>query len=421
MGFRFIFVFLLCVFTGGAYAQSANQVNQRVDQLDNRLQALEEKQKGETKALTDELARLKTQSSIPELSPSESFMGMGAAASKVYFSKNPLSIGGYGEMVYVDRRGGSANTTDLYRIVPYLSYRFSDKIIFNSEIEFEHVKEVGVEFAYVDFLAFEHLGIRTGHVLVPVGISNLKHEPTYFASVLRPEVETNLIPSTWHDNGVLIFGEAAGVRYQGGVLNGLMSNTTDMRSSSWIRGARQWESGSAAEAEDLAYVARADWIGTPGFEVGASFYTGDSAQSTTSLGSARVQLWEVHSEWEGHGFEADALYTQGTLSDADKLSTVGNVIGSRAQGYYATLGYDWLTGRSKDKAIVTFARYSEYDLHDKVPVGFVKDERLDKKIWTLGLNYKPHPQVVVKGDFEFRKSKAGEDDDKFALGLGFIF
>ena len=104
-------------------------------------------------------------------------MGLGAAASKVYFSKNPLSIGGYGEVIYQDPRGGSTgNLSDNYRFVPYFSYRFSDKIIFNSEVEFEHTNEVAVEFSYLDFLLSPELSVRLGHVLVPIGMTNLKHE-----------------------------------------------------------------------------------------------------------------------------------------------------------------------------------------------------------------------------------------------------
>ncbi len=414
------FLFGLGLMAVNTNAQGQQSTDQRFKLLEKRLEDLEQKQKGESKALLDELADLKSRSSIPELTP-QSFMGMGQAASKVYFAKNPLSLGGYGELVYVDPRGGSANTTDNYRLVPYLSYRFSDKIIFNSEIEFEHVSEVAVEFSYLDFLLFPEFGVRVGHVLVPVGLTNLKHEPVYFASVLRPEIETKLIPSTWHDNGVLVFGQVADFRYQAGVVNSLKSTAAGMSSSSWVRGARQWGSGSAAESEDLAFVSRLDWLARPGFELGGSFYTGKTAQSQTTIGSPRVQIWELHSEWEGHGFELEALYAQGSLSDADKVSVASDVIGSKVSGYYLTAGYDWLNGRFKDKRLVSFARYSEYDLHKEVPSGFDKDRSLDKEIWTLGLNYLPHPQVVVKGDFEFRKTAKGQEDDKLALGVGFVF
>ena len=65
--------------------------------------------------------------------------GMGAAASKVYNSKSPLSIGGYGDMYFAQTdKSGKDNISDVYHFVPYIGYKFSDNIILNTEIEFEH-------------------------------------------------------------------------------------------------------------------------------------------------------------------------------------------------------------------------------------------------------------------------------------------
>ena len=44
--------------------------------------------------------------------------------------------------------------------------------------------------------------LMMGLQLVPMGIQNLKHEPTTFLGVNRTTVENKIIPSTWRENGV---------------------------------------------------------------------------------------------------------------------------------------------------------------------------------------------------------------------------
>ena len=72
--------------------------------------------------------------------------GLGAPASKVYESKGGLSIGGYGEFLYSNlesqvqdgSRAPNERSVDALRLVLYTGYKFSDRIVFNSELEFEH-------------------------------------------------------------------------------------------------------------------------------------------------------------------------------------------------------------------------------------------------------------------------------------------
>jgi hypothetical protein len=137
----------------------------------------------QVKTLSEELRRLKLDIGIPDVEY-RSFAGMGPAASKVYYQPKGLAIGGYGEFTFHSnlhdpppdpRRTDDPVTsqTDLRRVVLYAGYRFSPKIVFNSEIEFEHAgKEVAVEFAYLDFLFTDSLRLRVGNLLVPMGFIN---------------------------------------------------------------------------------------------------------------------------------------------------------------------------------------------------------------------------------------------------------
>ena len=136
--------------------------------------------------------------------------GMGPAASKIYRSGNGLAIGGYGEVVYRNfdgrlqdgSRSPNTDEADLQRAVLYFGYKFNDRFLFNSEVEFEHAVtasdkdgESEVEFAYGDYLWKPQANLRAGLVLMPVGLLNEYHEPTVFLGVRRNSVETAIIPN----------------------------------------------------------------------------------------------------------------------------------------------------------------------------------------------------------------------------------
>ena len=117
-------------------------------------------------------------------------------------------------------------------MVLYTGYKFTDSILFNAEIEFEHATtgstksssgggSVSVEFAYLDFLLRDWANIRAGLVLVPMGFLNEIHEPVSYFGVNRPDIERQIIPSTWRENGVGIHGTLyEQVDYQAFVING---------------------------------------------------------------------------------------------------------------------------------------------------------------------------------------------------------
>ena len=128
--------------------------------------------------------------------------GLGPAASNVYRKERGVSLGGYGEALYTnyaelrqdDQPSGKTDEFDFLRAVFYVGYKFSDSILFNSEIEVEHAStdkggSVSVEFAYLEFQKRPEIGLRAGMLLVPVGFINELHEPPIFHGARRPEVE----------------------------------------------------------------------------------------------------------------------------------------------------------------------------------------------------------------------------------------
>ncbi|HSG41478.1 MAG TPA: hypothetical protein VLE27_17685, partial [Thermoanaerobaculia bacterium] len=96
----------------------------------------------------------------------QSTYGLGPAASKIYRAERGVSIGGYGELRYQDFDSDRSSDFDLLRAILYFGYKWNDRWVFNSEVEYEHAgEEVALEFAYLDYLWRPEANLRAGLVL----------------------------------------------------------------------------------------------------------------------------------------------------------------------------------------------------------------------------------------------------------------
>ena len=399
-----------------------------------------------TDILSQEVEKLRTNLAIPEEKQLKSAYGLGPAASKVYQVGKGLSIGGYGEAFYQDvvsdNNSDAKSTADLERMVLYVGYKFTDKILFNSEVEFEHGSTerngaVSVEFAALDFFINPMANVRAGMVLMPMGFLNQIHEPPFYFGNHRPEVEQKIIPSTWNEVGVGLFGAITpNLTYTTYVVNGMNAKGFD---SNGIRNGRQ--GGSQALAQNFGYVARMDYVpdALPGVTVGGSAYVGNSGQDQVYDGqkpNVLTQLYESHVQWKYRGLEFRTLGSWGFVGNADILSADSKAkaiaagkpenaqtIGSQNYGWYSEVGYDVLPLMFKDtpQYLAPFVRYEKLNTIAKAPTGFPGDPSKDQQVFQVGLQYKPIPQVVIKADYRNFVAKQGPLPDDFNLGFGFIF
>jgi hypothetical protein len=387
---------------------------QRVDALEKRNAELEAK----VEALADEHESWTLAGLVPPLADSR--YGLGPAASKVYSTEEGLSLGGYAEALYERRNGPANDEIDLLRLVLYLGYRFDEHWVFNAEIEFEHGgEEVGIEFAYLDYLWKEALNLRMGMVLIPMGFVNELHEPPTFLTAKRSEVERRILPTTWHENGVGIFGDAGPVSYRAYVVNGFdATGFTDQG----LRDGRQ--GGSEALAEDLAVVGRLDWTDTPGLLVGGSAYFGNAGQDQPNLGSTGVAIGELHAEWHAHGLWLRGLATMATVDDVAELNAANGFVGADSvgeemEGFYVEAGYDVLALRSEGstQSVSPYVRFESLDTQAEVPSGFASDPANDLEIATAGLNWRPRSNLAFK--LEYQDFEDDPDGWNLAMGLSF--
>ncbi len=334
--------------------------------------------------------------------------------------------------MYYANPKGSDDYADVYRFITYFGYKFSDNVILNAEIEFEHGAnaedggEVVIEFMYLDFLWRDEANFRLGHLLVPMGLINLRHEPILFNTVQRPEVENRLIPSTWHENGALVYGKfgESGLEYTAGVINALNMNTEHTRipDNKWIRSGRQ---GASAKASfDPAFVGRLDYTGINGLLIGASVYYGGASNlkdpkltdPIQDISGLTTTMFDIHANYENGPFRAYGLYTQTNLDGAEKLS---NTAVEKASGYYANLSYDVGSLAGIEYKVPVFVQYENFNPVDATVDGLNEDTYQTETV-TVGLNFFPVDQVVLKADYAMKEVN-NKDEDIFSVGLGFVF
>ena len=399
--------------------------------------------------LTGEIERLKLGGAEEPLASIGQF-GLAPAASKIYQARTShVAIGGYGELTYRNassRRqnadpSGLRHQADLLRAVLYVGYRFSDRLLFNSELEFEHAGsgegsevrgEVSVEQAYLDFRLWDPLGLRAGLVLVPLGLVNPSHEPTTFHGVRRPGVENDVIPSTWRENGVGLYGRAGLFAYQSYLVTGLSARSTLNPATDGFTGARGIRGGrtegSNSFAEDLAWASRID-VKTPGVLAGGSFYVGEADQGQVAS-NVPVSVWDLHAALEFRGAMVRALYAEGAVGNADAVDAAQgftdaarNTVGSRLFGGYVEAAFDLLSlcPKADGQALSPFFRYERYDTQLGTPGAFSKDPANSRVDYTAGVTYKPVTQVAVKADYQWRRNQARTGINQWNLGLGWIF
>jgi hypothetical protein len=425
-------------------------VEDRLRDRDDRIEELERK----VETLADELSRVRTQVAVPEEVGLKSAYGLGPAASKIYGIERGLSIGGYAEAFYTNFIGHDdassdevdgveisdhkLDRSDFLRLVMYLGYKFNENILFNSEIEFEHgfigedsvsaeSGEVGVEFAALDFLWEDWANARAGLLLLPVGFLNEVHEPPFFNGVQRPETERRIIPTTWRETGMGLFGRfGEEVEYRTYVVTGFNARGFD---DAGIRDGRQ--QGGRALAEDLAWVARLDWTPVPEWSIGGSFYTGDSGQDQevggVTLPDSRLSLFEVHGQYDRGPFQARTLFSMSFLSSAGELSDVLGLatdepVADEMLGGYVEVAYDvWDLVFSSGKYLAPFVRVEYVDTQYDVPSGFTANRNRAFWLVTPGINFKPHPNVVLKLEYRNFDAREGEIPDELSLGMGLAF
>ena len=332
-------------------------------------------------------------------------------------------LSGYGEAHYsLDTKRKTSEAT-LKRVVLFVGHKFNNKISLFTEMELEDAVVVGgaggdegtgkgsisIEQAFLKFNLNPTTYIVAGLFIPRLGFINENHLPTTFNGVDRPFVEQLVIPTTWREIGVGLYGtfkNVPGLNYSVSLTNGL--NSSAFVNGSGIRNGRQLGS----EASGLA-------LGTSGsllyyinnFRLQASAYVGgstaverrvaDSLQLNSGAFGNPVILYEADAQYSNNGLNIRVIGSGISIKDAANINKAyANNTPESLYGGYAEAGYNLLYNKYKDnKALILFGRYEYMDLNAKLPSSGVKNDANKQQYIVGGLTFKPIRGVAVKADY----------------------
>lgn len=392
-----------------------------------------------------------------------------------------LTIGGYGEVAltrnfYSDnvyryshpadyKNDPGHGRFDIPHAVIYLGYDFGKGWSIQTEIEFEHTGtgsavekeyteageweteiekggEVALEQFWIQKSFAPQFNVRLGHIVVPVGGLNNAHEPLNFFTVYRPEGEYTILPSTWHDTGISLWGRAGDWRYEALVVAGL--DAFMYNRENFIKNA----AGSVFEfkvANTLGFAARIDNYSVENLRLSVSGFYGQGMHNTYPN-----DMWNTrYADVKGHTLigSFDFAYTGkwlivrgnadwGHVSDASTISTVKRNLSSNNAPYKKTpvgsnacaagieAGYDLLhlfpAVKDREQRLYLFGRYEYYDPY--MPASDQPDYPFtDKHRIAAGINWYPIPQIAVKAEYSHRFLKSGYNNEpSISLGVAYM-
>lgn len=345
-----------------------------------------------------------------------------------------VTVGAYGEVTYNQPEGDNGEL-DIQRLVLLFGYKFNEKVQFVTEVEIEHVVEVFVEQAFVNYNIAPNISLRGGLMLVPMGIINEFHEPTTFNGTERPTVDNVIVPTTWRELGVGVVGRLneLSLGYQAYIFNGFRSTESDgeggvvglLKGSSGLRGGRQ--KGIQSTIDSPTFSGKVDYYGIPGLRLGLSGYFGSTQAEDdiedlegTSVGVSMVGL-DARYAYQRFTARGQFIYASLSNTEAYNIATERD-LGSALLGWYAEAAYNLLPF-SKKQRLFAFARYEQYDTHADTAGTLERNDAFNKDDLTVGLSYHIAPGVVVKGDYQFRdnEEEGGDVPNRLNFGLGVWF
>lgn len=358
------------------------------------------------------------------------------------------SIGGYGEVHLKGTKTGKEGKrqweADVARLVLFVAHQFSENIRIYTELEVEHaiacrtcVGAFEIEQAFVDWKVLgDKMGLRGGLILVPMGVINQWHEPPIFHGVVRPRVETVVIPSTWREIGAGFFGQPTQwLRYELYAMTGLDPAGFSARG---IGGSKQ--NGAFAKANTVAVVGRVEVEPLLGTIIGVSGYGSNAGPNGDfyAAGQKSVDLtlpvigWSADARWRQYGLEWKLLYAEWRMPESGALMAAYDASGVRIgdptkpiptvmRGGYFEVAYDVLRPFGISHQLLPFIRLEGYNTQAAVPDGYKANPTFNIRELTFGLSYRPIQQVVVKTDYQLRNKSLGLDQSQVNFGLGFMY
>lgn len=356
-------------------------------------------------------------------------------------SNSKVQIGGYAQIDYnqpVQERSYNNGNLDVHRLVLLFGYRFNERTNFVTEIELEHVVEVYVEQAFLNYEILPWLNFRGGLMLVPMGIINEYHEPPTFNGVERPNLDNIIVPTTWREIGAGFTGriDNASLKYQLYVMNGF----NGYNDGGVFRGIDGFRKGRQKGAESFMsspnFATKFDFYGMQGLKLGLSSYLGKSqsslyneinkddaaAVSRADSSVVGISMLGFDARYRKGGFEAKAQINVANVNNTIEYNLfTGKDLGSQLFGWYAEAGYNLLQSSATSQKLVPFIRYEKYNTHAKTESGLAINKTFDRTDITFGAGWWLASGAVLKIDYQFFSDALNNSKGQLNMGIGIAF
>lgn len=344
-------------------------------------------------------------------------------AAGLIYKQQATVISGYGEARYsLDTKRKSAES-NLKRVVLFLGHKFSNKISLFTELEVEDALtsstggdegvtgrgSISMEQAFLKFNLNPTTYLVAGLFIPRIGYINENHLPTTFNGVDRPFLEDQIIPSTWREVGVGLYGQIRnipGLNYSLAVTNGL--NSKGFNGNTGIRAGRQL--GQANSGTNLGISGSLLYY-INNFRIQASGYMGGSTALEQRVADSLelnggpfgnpVTLGEVNVQYANNGISIRTIATIVHIKNAGAINRAfANNSPETMQGAYAELGYDLLFKKHRGaKSFTVFGRYEYLDLEASIPSNGIPNKANRKQYFIGGITYKPIRGIAIKADY----------------------
>jgi hypothetical protein len=342
-------------------------------------------------------------------------------------------VSGYGQAkVQYDLRFNTA-VADLTRNVLFLGHKFSNNISFFSEWEVEDAKvaggqaggEISMEQCFLKFNLNKDNYLVAGLFTPRIGIMNENHLPTTFNGNDRPFVETLIIPSTWREIGIGLYGDItsiSGLNYSIGIINGLNSQgfsmTQGIGEDGLFEGKNATASNFAITGSLLYYINnfRIQASGYYGGSAGLTMRQADSLQLNNGPFGTPVGLGEFDIQYLTKAFTLKGLATTVSIPDAYQINRAyANNTPEEMAGAYAEAGVNllYLLNHNTQRDLTVFARYEYVNLDEKTPSDGISNGADQQHYFVAGITYLPIKGIAIKADYVLRTS--GEPNPALVL------
>jgi len=300
---------------------------------------------------------------------------------------SPLRVSGYFSADYAQEQrpgGGWEGTFTDARGGVLFSGEWSANFSFAFEIAAVPEFELTVEQAWALVKFSEALQVRAGLYLVPFGRYNETRRPFQTTLVLDPFPVGRLFPASWRDLGLVLTGRLGRLGYSGYLGNGLAEGET-------LAAGQQFRDHNP----DKGRGGRLTYRLAQNLEVGASYFTA----KVDLAGGRRQKAWGADILWGSDAFRVVGEYAKVEIANPEAFAPgVG-------EGYFGMVSF-------KLGPLLPVASYEALSYRDPyhgpgfggpgVPgAGIARTETR----WALGLVYPLHPNVLLKGEYDFNREK----------------